>query len=76
MYEDSPDWNVLFNLLKSLYHNHPVKIDIAGTVESIAEITPKKLYDCYNAFYNLNNMALCIAGKVDVDKTLMLIDKN
>ncbi len=76
MYEDSPDWNVLFNLLKSLYHNHPVKIDIAGTVESIAEITPKKLYDCYNAFYNLNNMALCIAGKVDVDKTLMLIDKK
>ena len=39
MYDDSPDWRVMFNMLENMYHNHPVKIDIAGTVESIAEIT-------------------------------------
>ena len=64
MYDDSPDWRVMFNLLEAMYHNHPVKIDIAGTVESIANITADTLYTCYNSFYNLNNMVLCVAGNV------------
>lgn len=75
MYDDSPDWKVMFNLLECMYHNHPVKIDIAGTVESIAEITPKKLYDCYNTFYNLNNMALCVCGKAKLDEVLEVCDR-
>lgn len=76
MYDDSPDWCVLFNLLDKLYHNHPVKIDIAGTVESIAEITPEKLYECYHGFYNLHNMALCVTGKTTVEQVLALADKH
>lgn len=74
MYQDSPDWRVLFNLLNCLYVNHPVKIDIAGSVESIAKITPEMLYQCYSTYYNLNNMSLCIAGNVDVDKTFTIIN--
>ncbi len=76
MYDDSPSWVVLFNLLKIMYHNHPVKIDIAGTVESIADITDKTLYDCYNTFYNPSNMFLCIAGNVNNDDILNLVDKH
>lgn len=75
MYDDSPDWKVMFNLLECMYHNHPVKIDIAGTVESIAEITPEKLYQCYDTFYNLNNMALCVCGKATLDEVLQVADK-
>lgn len=75
MYDDDPQWRVLFNLLGAMYHNHPVKIDIAGTVESIAKITPELLYQCYNTFYNLNNMVLCVAGNVDFNKVLDLCDK-
>ncbi len=75
MYDDDPQWRVLFNLLGALYHNHPVKIDIAGSVESIAEITPELLYKCYHTFYNLNNMVLCIAGNVEYEKVLELCDK-
>ena len=75
MYDDDPQWRVLFNLLGALYHNHPVKIDIAGTVESIAEITPEYLYRCYHTFYNLNNMALCVAGNIDPERVLELCDK-
>lgn len=76
MYEDSPEWNVLFNLLNAMYHNHPVKTDIAGTVESIAKITPELLYDCYENFYSLNNMSLCIAGNVDSEKIFQIIDQD
>lgn len=75
MYDDSPDWRVMFNLLEGMYHNHPVKVDIAGTVESIAEITPEKLYECYDAFYSPENMALCVAGNVDVDMVVKLVDE-
>lgn len=75
MYDDDPQWRVMFNLLECLYHTHPVKIDIAGTTESIAEITPELLYQCHGTFYNLNNMTLCIAGDVDLDRMLVLCDK-
>ena len=75
MYDDSPDWRVMFNMLEGMYHNHPVKIDIAGTVETIAEITAEKLYDCYNTFYNLNNMVLCVSGNVTVEQVLKTCDR-
>ncbi len=75
MYDDSPEWCVMFNMLRNMYHNHPVKIDIAGTVESIAKITPDYLYQCYNTFYNLNNMVLCVAGDLTVEDILKKADK-
>lgn len=75
MYRDVPDWECLFNLLKAMYHNHPVKTDIAGTKESIAEITADMLFKCYETFYNLSNMALAVAGNVSVDDVLEIADK-
>ncbi len=73
---DNPDRKSFFNLLDCLYVNHPVKIDIAGTAESIARITPELLYKCYNAFYNLHNMCLAIAGNLDVDEVLKICDEE
>ncbi len=75
MYDDSPNWRVMFNTLVGMYHKHPVRIDIAGTVESIAEITAEKLYECYNSFYNLHNMVLCVAGNTNVEQVLSVADK-
>lgn len=75
MYQDVPSWQVMFNLLRALYSNHPVRIDIAGTVESIAEIDAPLLYRCYNTFYNLNNMALAVAGNVTVDEVIEVANK-
>ena len=76
MTDDNPYWRVFFNLLKAMYHNHPVKIDIAGTVESISKIDAELLYKCYNTFYNLNNMVLAVAGNVTVDGVLEIADKR
>ena len=75
MYKDSPEWECLFNLLECLYHKHPVKIDIAGTKESIAEITAEMLFSCYETFYNLSNMALAVAGKTTVEEVLEVADR-
>ncbi len=75
MYDDSPEWRVMFNMLRAMYKDHSVKIDIAGTVETIAQITPDDLYACYNAYYNLHNMALTIVGKVDVDEVVEICNR-
>ncbi len=76
MYEDDPSWRVMFNLLGALYHKHPVKIDIAGTQESISHITADLLYRCYHAFYDLHNMVLCVAGDVDPQVVAEQADKQ
>ena len=75
MYNDDAGWCVYFNLLRALYHNHPITIDIAGTVESISQIDKDLLYKCYGVFYNLRNMVLSIAGNFDVDEVIGLCDK-
>lgn len=75
MYDDNPDWRVLFNLLKAMYVKHPIAIDIAGTVESIAEITADSLYETYRAFYNLRNMVLTVAGSFSPDAVVRIADE-
>lgn len=76
MYEDDPEWRVFFNTLSAMFHNHPVKIDIAGTVESIAQITPQLLYRCYHTFYNPANMVLVLVGDVDIKEAMEYVDKH
>lgn len=75
MYKDVPDWEIMFNLFRAMYHNHPLRTDIAGTCESIAEITADMLYDCYNSFYNLGNMVLAVAGNVSVEDVIEVADR-
>ncbi len=76
MYEDDPEWRVFFNTLSALFHHNPVKIDIAGTVESIAEITPELLYRCYHTFYNPANMVLVLVGDIDINEAMKYVDKH
>lgn len=70
MYDDSPDWRLITGLCECLYHSHPIRSDIAGTVESIAEITPEMLYDCCKAFYAPGNMVLAAAGSTSMEQIL------
>ncbi len=65
MTEDDPEFAVYQNLMKSLYAENPIRISVAGTVDSIAKITAQTLYYCHEAFYNPSNMVLCVAGDVD-----------
>ncbi|MBP0989791.1 MAG: insulinase family protein [Oscillospiraceae bacterium] len=75
MYDDSPDWRVMLNLLSAMYKNSSVKVDIAGTAESIAKINADMLYRCYRTFYNLSNMVLTVAGNFEPETVLKVADR-
>ncbi len=68
MYEDNPDYRLYINLMRSLYAHSPLRDGVAGTVESIAEITPEVLYNCHAAFYRPGNMVLTVVGDVDPER--------
>ena len=62
---DAPDSVIFDNLMAALYENHPIRVPILGTRESIREITPEILELCHRAFYHPGNMLLCVIGDVD-----------
>ena len=75
MYEDNPGSAIYYNLLEAMYEKNQTRINVAGTVESIAEITPELLYDCYYTFYNFSNMTLCVSGRADMEMVLDAVDR-
>ena len=62
---DSPDSVSFDNLMAATYHQHPIRIPILGTSETIRQITPEILHACHRAFYTPANMLLCVVGDVD-----------
>ncbi len=76
MYDDDQNFMVYFNALRAMYQKNPVRIDIAGTIESISHITADMLYTCYNTFYSPQNMFLVVVGDVDIEKTIDLIEDS
>ena len=68
MYRDDPSWNCFFEGLRAMYEKHPIRIDIAGSGESIAKIDKTLLYQCYNAFYAPENMILFVGGDVEAER--------
>ena len=70
MIEDNPEWQVYKRLMQALYHTSPARTSVAGSVESIRQITAQTLYDCHKAFYTPSNMCLVVVGDVDADKVL------
>ncbi|MBM7540634.1 EF-P 5-aminopentanol modification-associated protein YfmH [Amphibacillus cookii] len=76
MYDDQPDWRAFFGIIATMYNAHPVKIDIAGTVDSIQLITKEDLYTCYHTFYHPSNMTVTLVGQFDPEQMIALIKKN
>ncbi len=76
MYEDDPGWRSYFNLLGAFYSRNPVRIDIAGTVESIRQINREMLMKCYDTFYHPSNMVIMVVGDVDYQKVFEQVEQS
>ena len=75
MVEDDPDYCLYYGLMKSLFSHNPMRDSVAGTVESISEITSDTLYNCHKVFYNPSNMVLCAVGDVDPQEIINIASK-
>lgn len=76
MYDDDPDWRVYFGSIQNLYQNHPVAVDIAGTVETVNRTNKEMLETCYNTFYHPSNMMIFVVGNIDPNKAMETIKTN
>lgn len=76
MYDDNPADRCFYGMLEGMYKRHSIRRNICGTVESIIQITPQMLYDCYDAFYNPCNMVLIVCGDVEPDDVLSVADAH
>ena len=75
MYEDSAESQVYEDLFRCMFREHPVRVPIAGTVQSVGKITAQSLYDCHAAFYRPANMILCVAGDVDPERVAAIAEE-
>ena len=75
MIEDNPNWQAYMNMMAALFQKHPIRNSVAGSKESISQITAETLYLCHKAFYNPGNMVLCVAGNVDPERVCTLAEK-
>lgn len=76
MYDDDPGWILYMNALDCMYKENAIKIDIAGTVESISKIDKDVLYKCYNTFYHPSNMVMVLCGNFDANEMLEEVKKR
>ncbi|WP_314830608.1 EF-P 5-aminopentanol modification-associated protein YfmH [uncultured Streptococcus sp.] len=68
MYQDNPDYRLFFGALANLYPQTPLAEDIAGTKESISEITVENLKENFKNFYHPSNMTLFVIGNFDLEQ--------
>lgn len=73
MYDDIAEFKLEMKIRENVYHEHPRRIDIGGSIPEIMTITKEDLYTCYNNFYSPNNMFVLVVGNFDVDKTIEII---
>jgi len=76
MYKDHPGWQVFYNLLQNLYHQHPIRNDIAGTKESVLSIGEEILKFCHDTFYHPKSLLLAVIGDLDMEEIIETIEKN
>ena len=76
MYQEQPGYKIMFNTLRAMYQNHPIKVDIAGSVESIYNITKDDLYLCYETFYHPSNMVLFVVGDVNPENIRDIVETH
>jgi predicted Zn-dependent peptidase len=76
MYDDDYEQQIYQSLLKQLYSSHPIRHDIAGTIESVEATTYQALMDAYRLFYHPENMVMVVVGNVDASEIQQKVEST
>jgi len=75
MYHDSPRMYVMDEIQKALYDG-TMKINLAGTFDSMNSITREKMTAKFKELYKSNNLILCVVGDANFDEIVQFAEKN
>ncbi len=76
MYEDLPSHYVHEIFDELLWPNHPLGRNIAGTLESLASIQRKGIFDYWKEYYQAKNMVLTIVGNYQENEVRKLAERH
>ncbi|PQP83657.1 hypothetical protein C0Q44_02920 [Paenibacillus sp. PCH8] len=76
IYADQPSWKALQQLTQMMYgSNHPITMDVAGTPDSLYQISPDELNHAYNTRYATGNMSVAVAGPVEAEVIADMLER-
>jgi predicted Zn-dependent peptidase len=76
MYQDQPQDYALNLLEEAIWPGHPLGRDIAGTEQSVAQLTRDDILEYANAHYRLPNLVIGVAGDIDEHTTLAEVSSH
>ncbi len=75
MYHDNPMLHVFDEIQKSLYTG-TMKMNLAGTIETMSSIDRSKILKTFEKTYTPNNMILCVVGNAEFEDLVKFVQKN
>ena len=75
MYQDDDNTRAQTMLLATLFPSHPYGRDVIGLPEHIKNPSIKNIYKFSDEYYVPNNMAIALAGDLNYEETIRIIDQ-
>lgn len=73
---DNDYWKTYETLYATIFSKHPYGTQtVIGTIEHLKNPSITEIKNYFNTYYRPNNVAICMSGDLDYDKTIALIDK-
>jgi predicted Zn-dependent peptidase len=76
MYQDRDRSRMVAVMMEALFPNHPYGRDVIGLPEHLKNPSMKNIYEFAHTWYVPNNMAVALAGDLDFDATIKMIDET
>lgn len=76
MYQDDPENQLYVKTIQNMYSKTTLADDVAGSVESIQQITKNDLKLAYISFYRPTNMNLFVTGNLAPEKVFEVVSQN
>ena len=74
---DNDYWKTYEMLYQTIFTKHPYGTQtVIGTIDHLKNPSITEIKNYFTTYYRPNNVAICLSGDLDYDKTIALIDKN
>ena len=73
--ENDPQFLLGEQVQKAAYQQHPYRTEVLGETEDLLSISRDDLFNHYRNYYQPNNATLCLAGAIDPEQAISLVEK-